>query len=88
MRLVAFLLGVLCTFPAWALDREELWVRAVADCAAQSGGTCGSENGSSFANAYRGSADIAVSGSDGTANTLDPGDKLTWCIRVGSYFGD
>lgn len=88
MRLVAFLLGVLCAVPAWALDREELWVRAVADCAAQSGGTCGSENGSSFANAYRGSADIAVSGSDGTANTLDPGDKLTWCIRVGSYFGD
>lgn len=88
MRALAFLLGLFCALPAWALDREKLWVRTIADCAAQTGGTCGTENGSSFENAYRGLADIAFSASDGTANTMDPGDWLVFCVAEGSYFGN
>lgn len=88
MRVAAFLLGLLCAAPSWALDVEALWVRKISDCQAQPGNTCGTEDGTSFENAFRGYADVLVSATDGTAGRLDPGDILISCAPEGEYFGD
>lgn len=64
---------------------QTLYVRTVADCTANG---CGTTNGSSFANAYNGMADISFSAVDGTALSVDPEDVLIICALEGQSFGD
>lgn len=74
-RLAPFLLGLSCTLPAWgAVDLN--FVRSAADCDRNG---CGLQNGSSFSNAWRTQAAVVYSGSDGTANAVDPEDWLYFC---------
>lgn len=66
---------LLLSLPAWGAA-ELHFVRSEADCAANG---CGTENGSSYANAWRGMADVSYSAVDGTALSVDPEDVLYFC---------
>ena len=82
--LVILLFLCLLSAQAWA-EVQTLYVRTTADCTANG---CGSTNGSSFANAYNGMADISFSAVDNTALSVDPEDILIICALEGQSFGD
>ena len=83
MRLLAFLVGLLCTVPSWALDVEVLFVRTDADCARYG---CGAGSGNSPANAIENSA-LLYSAVDGTPGRVDPGDMVVYLQRVDDDVG-
>lgn len=70
---VLFLL--LFALPSWGAV-ESHFVRSEADCAANG---CGTENGSSYPNAWRKQSDVSYSAVDGTSTAVDPGDILYFC---------
>lgn len=80
----AFLLLSLLAFEVGAAT-ETLFVRPKNDC---DGAACGLANGSSYANAYDGWADVSENLTDETANSFDPGDTLVVCGTFGASSAD